>query len=112
MTLLFTLAPALVYWHDVPAVKAIFFAMVAVWRNLGAYIVFALAWGLVLAALLVAARVVVELAGPGLGLNLLGPLMMVLLAMATASLYPMFRDTFQADEPPFATESDNDGDPR
>lgn len=110
LTLLFALAPALTYWHDVPAVKAVFFSMVAVWRNLGAYCVFALAWAGIFAGALLVSRLLVEMAGPGLALNLLGPLVMVLLAMATASLYPMFRDTFQADELPAGSDPQTDGD--
>ena len=99
LTLLFTLAPALVFWHDVPAAKAIFFSAVAMWRNLGAYCVFALAWVAILAGLLFAARLLVQLSGPGLGLNLLGPLLMVLFAMATTSLFHMYRDSFEPDPP-------------
>jgi hypothetical protein len=111
LTLLFTLAPALTYWYDVPASKAVFFSLVAVWRNLGAYCVFALAWAGILAAVLFVARLLVQLTGPTLGLNLLGPLMMVLFAMATASLYFMFRDTFQADAAPDQSPAATDGDP-
>jgi hypothetical protein len=110
LTLVFALAPALAYWHDVPAVKAVFFSMVAIWRNLGAYCVFALSWAGIFAAALFVSRVLVQVTGPGLALNLLGPIVMVMLAMATASLYPMFRDTFEADSQPPAPDPATDGD--
>jgi len=37
-------APGLVYWLDIPPIKALFFSLVACMRNLRAFLVYALAW--------------------------------------------------------------------
>ena len=44
LTLLFWHAPALVYWHSVAPVKALFFSAVACLRNFGAFMVYFLSW--------------------------------------------------------------------
>ena len=45
LSLPFWHAPALVHWGDHGVGKALFFSTVACWRNLGAFTVYALAWG-------------------------------------------------------------------
>ena len=50
VSLLFWHAPALVLWAGLPVSKALFFSIVACWRNLGALVVYGLSWfGVVLA---------------------------------------------------------------
>src|SRR5574343_1685584 len=44
LSLLFWHAPGLVHWHGVPAVKSLFFSLIACIRNGGAFIVFGLSW--------------------------------------------------------------------
>lgn len=44
LSMLFWFAPALAYWHRVPAAKALFFSAMACWRNLGAFALYAMAW--------------------------------------------------------------------
>lgn len=100
LTLLFTLAPGLVFWHGVPAVKALFFSAVAVWRNLGAYCLFALAWVVVITGVLLVVGLALRLVGATLAVPLVGPIALMLLAMVSTSLYFTFRDSFSAEGPP------------
>lgn len=44
LTVLFWHAPALVHWCGVTAVKAVFFSLVACWRNKGAFTVYGIVW--------------------------------------------------------------------
>ena len=48
VSLAFWHTPALVYWARLPVRKAMFFSMVASWRNLGAFTVYGLSWAAVL----------------------------------------------------------------
>src|SRR5690606_33070674 len=53
LTLVFWHTPALLYWGRQPILKALFFSMVACWRNLGAFVVYSLGWiGMVVALML------------------------------------------------------------
>jgi hypothetical protein len=42
--LAFWFAPALVYWHGMKPAKALFFSLVAAWRNLRAFLVYGVIW--------------------------------------------------------------------
>lgn len=44
LSLAFWHTPALVHWAKVPPVKALFFSVVASWRNLGAFVVYGACW--------------------------------------------------------------------
>ncbi|MEY4764775.1 MAG: hypothetical protein RI907_1448, partial [Pseudomonadota bacterium] len=57
VSLVFWHTPALVLWGHVPAVKALFFSLVASWRNLGAFVVYGLGWAGLMLLLAVVARV-------------------------------------------------------
>ncbi len=59
-------APALVHWHRVEPVKSIFFSLVAVFRNFGAYALFGLVWcGVFLLAIIAVALVATVVIGVG-----------------------------------------------
>lgn len=101
VTLLFLHAPALILWARVPVAKALFFSAVAIWRNLGAFVVFGLGWLGVLCALAVAASV--------LALALPVPLLVNVITMAASmwlaaglygSLYFAVVDCFDPKQPP------------
>ena len=97
--LLFFSAAALSHWHGIAAAKALFFSAVALWKNLGAFVVYGLGWVAVtftVSAVIALARVLVG-AGPAALLSV--PLMLMLAAMMLASLYFTFRDSFSADPP-------------
>jgi hypothetical protein len=44
LSLAFWHTPALIHWAKVPPVKALFFSVVASWRNLGAFVVYGACW--------------------------------------------------------------------
>jgi hypothetical protein len=98
-------APALVHWYRVEPVKSIFFSVVGLFRNFGAYALFGLAWfGVFLVAGIaigLAATVLVGLGaiGVGEGATAIGSALMigsalVLAAMSLSSTWFTFRDTF------------------
>ncbi|MDP9605657.1 hypothetical protein EJP69_13565 [Variovorax gossypii] len=101
-------APALVHWHRVEPVKSIFFSLVAMFRNFGAYALYWLAWcgvlllGLLAAALVGTIVIGVGSLGSGTGAMTAGNILMLgtvmtLAAMAQASNWFTFRDTFNPD---------------
>ncbi len=99
LSLLFWHAPALVHWHQVPPIKALFFSLVACVRNLGAYLVFGLTW--LLAFMLVSQvmmLLVAALAGMDAALATLLPLASLFTALIFTSLYYTFDACFRADQ--------------
>jgi len=99
LSVLFWHAPALVHWGGQGAAQALFSSTVAVWRNRGAFAVYALGWigvaatvGLVvtLVAVLVGQRQIVGLMTMPLGL--------IMTAAFYASLWPVFADSFADDD--------------
>lgn len=98
-------APALVHWYQVEPAKSIFFSLVAMFRNFGAYALFGLAWAgvflLAIIAVSLIATVVIGVGslGSGAGAMAVGNVLMIgtvlaLAAMAQASNWFTFRDTF------------------
>jgi hypothetical protein len=47
LSMMFWHAPALVHWYGMPAVKSLFFSFMACWRNLKAFGVYVMAWGVI-----------------------------------------------------------------
>ncbi|MDR2154147.1 MAG: hypothetical protein LBE78_03850 [Burkholderiaceae bacterium] len=101
VTVLLWHAPALVYWHDMPIGKSLFFSAVAVLRNAPAYLVYVLGWMAVSGIAWTGLIVLTGLAG-GTGLAIAGllPLSVLVMSMVYASLWFTFRDSFGADDPP------------
>ena len=95
LSLLFWHAPALVHWHAVPPIKAMFFSLVACLRNVGAYTVFGLVWfGLLLSVSLPVWLIVGALGGAEAALAALMPLSSLFTAVFFTSMYFTFRDSF------------------
>lgn len=98
LSLLFWHAPALVHWHGVSPLKAIFFSMVACWRNKGAFLVFGMAW---MAIFSLAGIIVMTLAAvigmPAAGGALMMGVALITAAMFFSSIYFTFRDSFVHD---------------
>ena len=90
LSLLFWHAPALVHWHRVPPLKALFFSFVACVRNLGAYVVFALIWFGIFMLSVTLAMAADALPGA------LVPVAMLIMALFFTSLYFTFSDSFVA----------------
>ena len=102
LSMLFWHAPGLIYWHRVPAIKAVFFSMVACTRNIGAFTLYGLAWMAVGIGFGIAFALVSALLGTLLGswaaavLAIAGS--MALAAMFLSSVVFSFRDCFEAPE--------------
>lgn len=99
VSVLFCYAPALSHWHAVPATKALFFSVVALWKNLGAFTVFGLGWAAVMLVLSAVLGLAYLLAGSGVMFALAVPAVLALSAMMLASTLFTFRDSFSADAP-------------
>ncbi|GAA4331971.1 BPSS1780 family membrane protein [Pigmentiphaga soli] len=84
---LFWHAPALVAWQGLGLRKALFFSGVACWRNKGAFVVYGLAWFVIVSALEIAGGLLVE---AGLSENLAGLIQMPFNFLAAAALYCSF----------------------
>ena len=91
-------APALVHWHGVSPAKSLFFSAVAVLRNLGAHVVYALCWLLLFLAVgSVLGLVGGLIGGAGMARAMMVPTALLLAAMFSSSIYFTFRDSFAAD---------------
>jgi len=96
-------APALVYWHQVAPLKALFFSTVACVRNFPAFLVYGLAWAGLGIACTTAPIALTGLLAPALGsaILLLGGVLAVLLLLPLwcafqVSVVFSFRDCFAA----------------
>lgn len=95
ISLLFWHAPALVHWHAIAPLQALFYSAVACWRNRGAMTLYGLGWlGAMLGLVLLAS--LSGLAAPGVMMALL----MGLAAMFFSSLYTTFAECFETDDGP------------
>jgi len=95
VSLMFWHAPALVHWHGVSPAKSLFFSMVACLRNGKALLMFALAWaGLMVAALMFAGLVAMMTGNPAFAAIAFQPVLLLISAMFSTSLYFTFRDSF------------------
>jgi hypothetical protein len=103
LTVMFWHAPALVHWHDVSPLKSLFFSVVACFRNFGAFAVYGIAWIAVFVAFgMLFGLLGIAIGGQTLSQAILMPLVMLMGAMFSTSIYFTFRDSFVAtpDAPP------------
>lgn len=107
LSMFFWHAPALVYWHEVPALKSLFFSVVACLRNFKAFFLYAMAWlGIVMLTMLVVSLVMSAIGSMGLMLIAEQVVAVVMGAMFFASQYYSFRDCFLDDPAPSADTAD------
>lgn len=92
-------APALVFWAGHDWAKSLFFSSVAIWRNKGAFAVYALAWMALWLLLLAFVSLGVGVFGPQRFTLVATPLTLVFSTIFYASLWFTFADCFSADEP-------------
>ena len=99
LSLAFWHAPALVHWHGVSPIKSLFFSVVAVLRNAGAFLLYGLMWmgmsflgGLALLLLTVLTGI-----GSIASFGLM-PVAIMIAAMFFSSLWFTFRDSFSAED--------------
>ncbi|NYT64973.1 hypothetical protein H0A58_03190 [Alcaligenaceae bacterium] len=95
ISILFWHAPALIGWHKIKIAQALFFSMVACWRNKGPFLLYVVSW----AGIFFALQFVAEFLGM-LGLSpsstqmLLTPVNIVLAAVLYCSFYPAYTSIF------------------
>lgn len=99
LSLAFWHAPALIHWHGVSPVKALFFSFVGCFRNIGAYLVFGVCWiGVFIAsgmALAIVTGILAMLIGSIAG-GLMVATALMLAAIFFTSIVFTFRDSFAA----------------
>jgi hypothetical protein len=104
LSMMFWHSPALVHWYGMPAVKSLFFSFVACWRNLKAFTIYVIAWGVIFMSAGVLAMLIASLLGnPGLMMATFMPLALMVAAMFFSSMLFSVRDCFATDvydEPP------------
>lgn len=95
VALLMWYAPMLAAWHRLPAGKALFFSMVAVWRNLGAFVVYGLGWLAIWISCSFAIVLISSLIGiANLAAVVALPLVMLVLTWMYCSVYPSYATVF------------------
>lgn len=95
LSLVFWHAPALVHWHGVDPVKAMFFSFVACMRSFSAFAVYGVAWmGVFLGFGMVMAMLAVALGNPDTVVATLYPAAMLMAATFFTSIYFTFVDSF------------------
>jgi len=91
-------APVLVAWHGFTPLKALFYSAVACWLNLGAFLVYGVALGMLLFGILGAAALVAAFGPAGAAAaaarSLVFPLALVVMPTLFASYYASYRDVF------------------
>lgn len=100
VAMLFWYAPALVLWHDIQPGKALFFSLVTVWRNKGAFLIYGMGWLLWTMASLSILSVVTLLLGlpSAIVTALVFVAFIAIMAISTATVYPSYMDVFESDE--------------
>ncbi|WP_066259254.1 BPSS1780 family membrane protein [Hydrogenophaga flava] len=101
LQMLFWHAPALLFWHDVPPVKSLFFSLMASWANKGALLVFLLGWTGLFVAFSVSLSLLSALLGGADAAGLIVyPAVLFMASMFFTSIWFTFRDSFDAEETP------------
>jgi hypothetical protein len=94
---LFWHAPALIGWHRIRLTQALFFSMVACWRNKWAFLFYALSWAGVFVGLELASDFLIQM---GLSLVLmqwlLTPANIIIAAVLYCSFYPAYVTIFES----------------
>ena len=99
LSLPFWHAPALVHWGDHGVGKALFFSTLACWRNLGAFVVYGLAWAGVILLFGVLANLLASVLQQAQLIAVAAvPAGLLLSTVFYASLYFTFSDCFAPDE--------------
>jgi hypothetical protein len=88
-------SPMFVAWHQVAPGKALFFSLIAVWRNRGAFVVYALAWFAVAIGVSIALQLLRVLIPPNLLPVVLSPLSLLMLSALYCSFWATYRDAVE-----------------
>ena len=97
---LFWHAPALVGWHRIKLSQALFFSMVACWRNKWPFLVYGLSWGAVFLAVQLLGNLMTDMGmDTSLAQILLTPLNLIVAALLYCSFYPAYVSVFGKNYP-------------
>lgn len=93
-------APLFLAWHRTPVGRALFFSIVAVWRNRRAFVVYAVAWfGIALVASLAIRVLQLALGASPMVLSMvISPLSLLLITAVYCSFWPTYRDAVETDD--------------
>lgn len=94
ISILFWHAPALMGWHHIPLKKALFYSMVACWRNKGALLIFGFCWFLIYMAMQWLASLLLHITDASLAHFLITPVNLIVMALLYSSFYPIYRSVF------------------
>ena len=90
-------SPLLVGWHRLPVGKSLFFSVVAVWRNKGAFCALFLGWFAIMFVLVLVINILIMGLGlaPTLMSMLIAPLSMMIIAAAYCSFWVTYKDVIR-----------------
>jgi hypothetical protein len=93
-------APLFAVWHGQSAPKAMFFSLVAVWRNKWTFAVFLMGWFAIAVVASLGVQLLRGVVGNTLMTLLLTPLSLVMLCCLYCSFWPSYRDAIREPETP------------
>lgn len=97
ISMLFWHAPALIGWHGVPMSQALFFSMVACWRNKWAFLLYGISWAAIFFAVQMTGALLSMIGFPPTLLQLLmTPVNIAVAAVLYASFYPAYVSVFRS----------------
>src|SRR5690606_9020903 len=85
-------APLFAGLHRTPPIKSLFFSVVAVWRNKGAFLIYFASWFVVAIGLAVLIQILAALLPAGLRTLVLAPAFLLMMAALYCSFWPSYRD--------------------
>lgn len=93
-------APALVGWHHIRITQALFFSMVACWRNKWPFLLYGASWGAIFFAAQFADGFLVQLGlSAGVAQLIMTPVNLAIAALLYCSFYPTYMSVFGNDHP-------------
>lgn len=96
ISMLFWHAPALIGWHGVPMRRALFYSMVACWRNKWAFLLYGISWAAIFFGVQMAGVLLTMLGIPAAYVQLLmTPVNIAIAAVLYASFYPAYVSVFR-----------------
>lgn len=99
ISMLFWHAPALIGWHGVPMKQALFFSMVACWRNKWAFLLYGISWAAIFFGMQMLGVFITMLGiSPATMQLLMTPLNIAIAAVLYASFYPAYVSVFRSDD--------------
>jgi hypothetical protein len=92
---LFWHAPALMGWHRIKLAQALFYSMVACWRNKWPFLLYGASWGAIFLVVQLAGNMLVAMGlGTGVVQLILTPVNLIIAAILYCSFYPTYMSVF------------------